>query len=47
MGRHNIDVGATQLKLGRRNLGRQGNGATQPDTSQSEQESPLKKDIHV
>ena len=33
VGRHNSDVGATLLQLGRRNLGRQGNGATQPDTN--------------
>ena len=32
LGRHNFDVGSMQLRLGRRNLGRQGNGATQPDT---------------
>ena len=37
LGRHNFDVGATQLRcwgditsMGRHNLGRQGNGATQP-----------------
>ena len=30
MGRHNFDLGDTTLMLGRRNLGPQGNGATQP-----------------
>ena len=32
LGRHNLDVGATQPRMGRHDSGRQGDGAKQPDT---------------